>query len=939
MPNNRIVSDSLTDPCKPPAGLVRRASFGRISLLLVLFALATAGCNRATYRQRADNDVYGLVQCGSSDPRWSQPCYTIQVDTQSRMYDPHDPDCPPMPADDPTSHQLMHCVDGKRGYPCWDKCGLTATVENPAWRAFLPYDPQGRVVLDRQAAVELALLHSPTYQQQLENLYLSALDVSLQRFQFDLQFFGGNSTFFTKNGPLSGDASDSSKLSTATPIGVGRTFAAGGQFAADVANSIVWEFSGADGHNVTTPITLSLVQPLLRGAGREVVLEALTDSERALLANIRQLQRFHHGFYLQTVSGRNPGPGPSTGGLGVSSFAPGGGGGVGGFLSLLEEQLRIRNQKANVAGLRNSFDQVNEFYQVGRINRTQVDQIVQSLYSSQITLLSTTASYEDQLDTYKVSLGLPPQLEVQIEDPLLRPFNLIDPELIAIQEAVSSRLAELRNLEAEVDATIHPENLSEMTRQIISVIELIDHDIEKLRETLPSRRESLLRLAHREEFQRGDVDSGLVDTEDLDRRAAALEESLATLEPVLQATIGVAQYRAGDWHAAIDTIQESMQLRDGGNAVDWYYLAMAHWQLDQKELALEWFTKAADWTDAYERNDQRLARLRAEAADMIGLMDTLPEWVQELESGEDPANLKRQRLIRLLSLLSDQLGELSLVQAGVRLDTAMLVPIDLNPDVALEIARRNRLDWMNARAALVDRWRQVEVVANELKGFLDVSVEGTLTPNSNTIDTRHNTTGDITVGLAFDAPLNRREERNRYRAILINYQQARREYYTFEDRVAQALRDTLRSIRLSQLQFELQRAAVRTAINRVDQQFTELREVPKPGVEEFSLGATTARDLVDALNSLLNQQNSFLNNWVRYEVLRMDLDFDLGTMLLDERGMWLDPGPIDMSDGADLPELEEVPVPELALPLDLIEPGEPLPEAPDLFAPPPLPSP
>ena len=37
-----------------------------------------------------------------------------------------------------------------------------------------------------------------------------------------------------------------------------------------------------------------------------------------------------------------------------------------------------------------------------------------------------------------------------------------------------------------------------------------------------------------------------------------------------------------------------MDLRQGGDAFDWFLLAMAHWQLDQKDAALEWYTKAEE---------------------------------------------------------------------------------------------------------------------------------------------------------------------------------------------------------------------------------------------------------------------------------------------------------------------------------------------------------
>src|SRR5690606_16520331 len=129
------------------------------------------------------------------------------------------------------------------------------------------------------------------------------------------------------------------------------------------------------------------------------------------------------------------------------------------------------------------------------------------------------------------------------------------------------------------------------------------------------------------------------------------------------------------------------------------------------------------------------------------------------------------------------------------------------------------------------------------------------------------------------------------RKALIEYQQARRNYYNFEDTIKRSLRTTLRSVELNLLNFELRRAAVHVAVAQVELSRLRLTEPPKPGVEQ-SFSNTTARDLVSALSDLLNVQNDFLSVWVNYEVQRRSLDLDLGTMRLDERGIWIDPGPI-----------------------------------------------
>ena len=97
----------------------------------------------------------------------------------------------------------------------------------------------------------------------------------------------------------------------------------------------------------------------------------------------------------------------------------------------------------------------------------------------------------------------------------------------------------------------------------------------------------------------------------------------------------------------------------------------------------------------------------------------------------------------------------------------------------------------------------------------------------------------------------------------------------------------MRTLRLEQLNFELRRAAVRVAIDQVDLARLRLNQPPQPG-KGGQFGATTARDLVSHCETY-SMQNEFLLKLSEYEVLRMILDFQLGTMRVDDQNLWLDP--------------------------------------------------
>ena len=175
------------------------------ALSLLGLLLVQAGCHRSFYRIQANEEAMAILREKTTDPRWALSSYSVEPDATSRMYSPFSQDHPPMPPDDPTSAQLMEVVDGKPGYPHWHAQGDTPYVQNPEWQLFLPIQENGVVKLRMEDAYRLALLHSREYQTENENLFLSALNVSEQRFGFESRLFLPSATGFTSSGNTTRD--------------------------------------------------------------------------------------------------------------------------------------------------------------------------------------------------------------------------------------------------------------------------------------------------------------------------------------------------------------------------------------------------------------------------------------------------------------------------------------------------------------------------------------------------------------------------------------------------------------------------------------------------------------------------------------------------------------------------------------------------------------
>jgi tetratricopeptide (TPR) repeat protein len=82
-------------------------------------------------------------------------------------------------------------------------------------------------------------------------------------------------------------------------------------------------------------------------------------------------------------------------------------------------------------------------------------------------------------------------------------------------------------------------------------------------------------------------------------------------------TLGVAQYRVGNWQAAIAALDKSMELRNGGSGEDWFFLAMADYQLGKRDEARKWYDRAVRWNNESTRSED-MHRFQAEAEAMIG---------------------------------------------------------------------------------------------------------------------------------------------------------------------------------------------------------------------------------------------------------------------------------------------------------------------------------
>ncbi len=88
-------------------------------------------------------------------------------------------------------------------------------------------------------------------------------------------------------------------------------------------------------------------------------------------------------------------------------------------------------------------------------------------------------------------------------------------------------------------------------------------------------------------------------------------------------TLGIAQYRNGNWKVAIECLEKSIKLEKGLLCASGFFLAMAHWQLDEKSEARTWYDQSDEWMAKNEPDDQELLRFRVEATELLRVKEEL----------------------------------------------------------------------------------------------------------------------------------------------------------------------------------------------------------------------------------------------------------------------------------------------------------------------------
>lgn len=724
-----------------------------------------------------------------------------------------------------------------------------------------------------EQAVELGLINSREYQDAREDLYLTALPVTLERFAFGPQLFAAGEAIREWAGPQS-PVGHQNNWRFNSNAGVARLFSTGALLLMNFANQTVIHMTGGMPHVTSQSfINLDFLQPFLQGGGFAVTLEPLTQAERNLLYEIRNFARFRKEFYVAiagggggSITGANFQPqgiiapqgfAPTAGVSGSSGLVPGvipipsfagnpglqvgpGPSGrialstgltapVSGYLTTLLQAAQMRVDEYNIEKLVQYLDLARAMKEGGDVSELQVQQFEQQLLNRRTTLLNDQLQYLQSIEQFKLQLGLPESLHIELDDSAFRPLNttfrryedllrefeatsnepyrygaeqfvpqvrsqfhrILTTSLIVRGTRFSGKVAAVWNAWEKLSAVDLKKRLSELREQ--------RRQLQDKKAELEARRQSL-----------SPADQARLDELDFDITVGEFESLLRT-------------YESQPWRTeATAALRRRRQEREYHYVVDAFTLVLAEARNERViQLRGEWPT---------------LARLCVDGVDLLKV---------ELDEAETKVT---------------------------------------------QVALANRLDLMNVRAQLVDAWRQLRIFANALLGTFNVEYTlNSVTPPTQPFNFSAAGTQQQLI-LQGQPPLVRKAQRNNYRAALINYQRSRRVLQSAEDFVAYAVRGEILLLRQQEENYRIQQRQVELAYLTVENSLDTFKAPPAPGqqVDTATRAAALTSQLISAQSALYAAQFAMTTIWITYLNTRLTLYRDMELMPLNLRGVWID---------------------------------------------------
>jgi len=383
--------------------------------LVLWFALALlwSGCSAKHYRASADKEVYGAIAAKGAQ--------VVNMDNQFTI----------------EQTNLFHLE------------GLPVRHEAEPFLGIAADNERGAAVLPLEKALAVAVTQSRIYQNNKEQLYLSALSFTLARHQFAPLFSGGGHANYAVETEklvryeideitgeprpvISDDLVERNLVRADGAVGVSWLLRDVGRITAAFTTDFTRFLTGDPRSIANSQVGATFTRPLLRNAGFKQEVENLTQSDRNLLYQVRTFVRFRKSFSVQVARD---------------------------YYSVLSGRDATRNAYLRLESARRNSELTRALAQEGRRPQADLGRLETELLTAEANWLDAIRRYRRALDDFKILLGIPVETNLILDDEELAALSILHPT-ITVEDSI--RVA----LEARLDFQNQREQFEDAQRQV-----------------------------------------------------------------------------------------------------------------------------------------------------------------------------------------------------------------------------------------------------------------------------------------------------------------------------------------------------------------------------------------------------------------------------------------------------------------------------------------
>lgn len=355
------------------------------------------GCSPEAYKNSADRQVQDILKdrkektLGYVPETIAETTVPDQPSPEAYAKIPQTPIPPPTTSPiEPSSVELEHAPLGPEMlFPEGFEGGLPIAVDIGSLggldrlRLGPPAPGMAPVRFDLFRALQYAVENSRTYRDQMENVYITTLDVTLERHLFTPR------PFAQVGARVAGGDSDvdyRTALTVTNAVGVRQRLPYGGEIVAQGLVDFVQAVNGNVTEGESAALALSASVPLLRGAGM-INLEGLIGAERELIYQIRNFEDFRRDFVIEIASD---------------------------YFDLLAQQQAIVNELQSLSNNRSLTEKTQALFAAGKAPFTEVQRSLQNQYRSESNLVNAQDAYQNAVDRFKLTMGMPIDTDLEI---------------------------------------------------------------------------------------------------------------------------------------------------------------------------------------------------------------------------------------------------------------------------------------------------------------------------------------------------------------------------------------------------------------------------------------------------------------------------------------------------------------------------------------------